>query len=170
MRLFLALWPEERASAALAEVGASLAALARGKPVPAEKIHLTLAFLGEVPEERVDAVREAAVEARAAPFELVLDGVGSFRKARVAWAGSSELPGELVRLQAELERGLRARGFALDERAFAAHVTLARRIAIPVPPAPMAEVRWRADQYVLARSETGTGRYSILERWPLGRD
>ena len=170
MRLFLALWPQERASAALAEVGASLAALARGKPVPAEKIHLTLAFLGEVPAERVGAVREAAAGVRAAPFALVLDGVGSFRKARVAWAGSSELPGELVRLQAGLERGLRARDFALDERAFAAHVTLARKIAIPVPPAPIAQVRWRADEFVLARSETGSGRYSILARWPLGGD
>jgi 2'-5' RNA ligase len=96
--------------------------------------------------------------------------VGSFRKARVAWAGSSLLPAGLARLQSQLEEGLRARGFALDQRPFAAHVTLAREIARPVPASPMAPIRWRAGQYVLARSETGTGRYSVMETWSLDRD
>ena len=168
MRLFLALWPSERVRASLAQVGASLAGLAAGKPVPAEKIHLTLAFLGEVAVARRDEVREAVRQARAAPFELVLDGVGSFRKARVCWAGSSELPAALVRLQADLEHGLRARGFALDERPFAAHVTLARKIALDIPRVPLPPIGWRADEFVLVRSETGTGRYSVLEAWPLG--
>ena len=170
MRLFLALWPDKRVSEALARVGQALAELSGGKPVPAEKIHLTLAFLGEVPAERVDSVREAAAGARAAPFELALDGVGSFRKARVAWAGASAIPGELVRLQSRLDRSLREHGFVLDERPFAAHVTLARKIARSVPAAPMPEVRWHAHECVLARTETGTGRYSILERWSLERD
>jgi 2'-5' RNA ligase len=170
MRLFLALWPGEETRAELAEVAAALAGLASGKPTPAEKIHLTLAFLGEIPEERIDDVRGIAEAVREPPFELVLDRVGSFRKARVAWAGSSALPGELIRLQSRLEEGLRARGFALDDRPFAAHVTLARKIALPVPPAPMPPIRWRAGEYVLARSETGTGRYSVMEAWPLDRD
>jgi 2'-5' RNA ligase len=170
MRLFLALWPREAARDALAEVGRSLAESASGKAVPAEKIHLTLAFLGEVAPERFDAVRAIADAARGAPFELALDGMGSFRKARVAWAGSSRLPGALVRLQADLEEGLRAAGFELEERPFAAHVTLARKIALPVAAAAMAPIRWEASEYVLARSETGTGRYSILERWSLERD
>jgi len=167
VRLFLALWPAAPVSEALAQVGSALASLACAKPVPAAKIHLTLAFLGEVPAESVAAVLEAAAEARAAPFDLVLDAVGSFRKARVAWAGSSELPGELVRLQSQLDRGLRARGFVLDDRPFTAHVTLARKIARPVPRAPIAEIHWRADEFVLARTEAGAGRYSILEAWSL---
>ena len=167
MRLFLALWPAGEARDALAQVAESLAQLAFGKPVPAGKIHLTLAFLGEVEPKRLDAVRQAAGEIRALPFELVLDGVGAFRNARIAWAGSSEPPGELVRLQSGLERALRARGFVLDERPFATHVTLARKIALVVPRAPIPPIRWRASEYVLARSETGTGRYSVLESWPL---
>jgi 2'-5' RNA ligase len=170
MRLFLALWPGEETRAALAEVAVALAGVASGKPTPAEKIHLTLAFLGEIPAERIDDVRKVAGAVREAPFELVLDRVGSFRKARVAWAGSSVPPAALVRLQSRLEEALRARGFALDERPFAAHVTLARKIALPVPPAPMPPVRWRANEHVLARSETGTGRYSVMEAWPLDRD
>jgi 2'-5' RNA ligase len=170
MRLFLALWPPDRVSAELALVGEALAELAHGKAVPAEKIHLTLAFLGEVGAERVDAVRGPAAEARAAPFDLVLDHVGAFRKARVAWAGSSGLPAVLIELQSNLDRALRAAQFPLDDRPFAAHVTLARKIARPVPPAPMPQIRWPAKELVLARTETGTGRYSILERWSLDRD
>ena len=170
MRLFLALWPREPARDALAAVARSLAQAASGKAVPAEKIHLTLAFLGEVAPERLDEVRAAADAIRGAPFELVLDGVGSFQKARVSWAGSSCLPGALVRLQSDLETGLRAAGFALDERPFAAHVTLARKIALSVTAAAMAPIRWQASEYVLARSESGSGRYSILEGWSLERD
>ena len=170
MRLFLALWPDPRARDALAEVARSLAKLACGKPVPAAKIHLTLAFLGEVAPERVDAVRDVARSVRGAPFDLVLDAMGSFRKARVAWVGSSRPPEQLVRLQSDLEAGLRARDFALEERPFAAHVTLARKVALEVPPAAMAPIGWRAGEYVLASSETGSGRYSILEGWSLEGD
>ena len=170
MRLFLALWPDPRVRDALAQVAQALAARASGKAVPAEKIHLTLAFLGEAAPERVDAVRDVARSVRGAPFELVLDAVGSFRKARVAWAGSRTLPAALVRLQSDLEAGLRARDFALEERPFTAHVTLARKVALAVPPAAMPSIDWRAGEYVLARSEAGTGRYSILERWSLEGD
>ena len=148
MRLFLALWPDPPVRDALAEVARSLAGLACGKPVPAEKIHLTLAFLGEVAPERLDAVRDVARSVRGAPFKLVLDALGSFRKARVAWVESSRLPAELVRLQSDLEAGLRARAISRSRSGLS-------------PP---------AGEYVLARSETGTGRDSILEGWSLEGD
>ena len=63
---------------------------------------------------------------------------------------------------------MRERGFALDTRPFAAHVTLARKISRDVPHASMPPTVWRADEYVLVHSETGTGRYSVMEAWPLG--
>jgi 2'-5' RNA ligase len=47
-------------------------------------------------------------------------------------------------------------------------VTLARRIERPIPPAAIAPVAWNADELTLVRSESGTGRYTVLERWPLG--
>jgi hypothetical protein len=43
-----------------------------------------------------------------------------------------------------------------------------RKIARGVPPAPMPPIGWRADEYVLIRSEAGTGRYAVMEAWPLG--
>jgi 2'-5' RNA ligase len=169
MRLFFALWPGERLRASLAELAGTLAALAGGTPVPAVKIHLTLAFLGEVEPGSLARVQEAARQACARRFELALDQVGSFRGARVAWAGPRRVPRALVELQSSLDRGLRERGFRLDERPFAAHVTLARKIAAQVPLAPIPAIRWRPRELVLVRSETGTGRYEVLESWPLER-
>ena len=168
-RLFFAIWPDEETARALAQVAVALAGLAGGKPVPREKIHLTLAFLGSVDAERDAAAREAARSIRGAGFELVLDQVGSFRAAGVGWAGSSDPPPRLMRLAARLSAALAARGFALEDRPFTPHVTLARRIARSVPRAPLPPLSWQASALTLVRSETGTGRYAIEESWALGR-
>ncbi len=166
-RLFFAIWPGEEAARSLAGVSLALAELAGGKPVPRGKIHLTLAFLGGIsPGETGEAARIGAA-VRSPPFGLEIDHVGSFRGARVAWAGPSEMPAALGSLQSGLADALRGAGFRLDERPFAPHVTLARKIERAVPRAPMPPVEWRVDELTLARSETGTGRYSIVERWRL---
>jgi RNA 2',3'-cyclic 3'-phosphodiesterase len=169
MRLFFALWPGDRVRASLAHVAGELAALADGKSVPTGKIHLTLAFLGEIEAERLAAARDAARQARGSRFELVLDEVGSFRKAAVAWAGPTRVPAPLAELQSSLDIALRARGFALDERPFVAHVTLARKIGKIVPRAPTLAIRWRPRDFALVRSEAGTGHYEVVETWPLER-
>jgi 2'-5' RNA ligase len=98
---------------------------------------------------------------------MVLDGVGSFRPAEVAWAGCTRVPPGLAALHAGLAAELRSRGFTLDDRPFAPHVTLARRISKAVPREPMPPLEWRAREITLVRSEAGTGRYDVLEGWPL---
>jgi 2'-5' RNA ligase len=168
MRLFFAVWPDEAAALALEALAVALADVAGGKPVPREKIHLTLAFLGEVPGDRVENAVAAGAEARGSPFRLQLDEVGSFRRAEVAWAGCSRAPTALASLQSDLAASLAARGFTLEERAFAPHITLARRIAKPVPSASTEAIAWQVRDVTLVRSETGTGRYAVMERWPLG--
>ena len=168
-RLFFALWPQAAAAAALGELAASLAREAEGKPVPESKIHLTLAFLGEVDCARRDAAQAIAAGLHARAFAAMVDCVGSFRGARVAWAGMTQPPEELARLQRDLESRLRESGFALDERPFVAHVTLARRIGRAVARRAIAPIAWDARALALMRSETGTGRYSILESWEFAR-
>jgi RNA 2',3'-cyclic 3'-phosphodiesterase len=167
-RLFFAAWPGARAAQALAEVARTLADLTQGKAVPPEKIHLTLAFLGQVTDEDAARASEAAKRLRSPAFAMTLDGVGSFRGARVAWAGCSRMPPGLEALQSSLAGELARRALSLEDRPFVPHVTLARRIAKAVPPAPMPPIEWQADELTLVRSETGTGRYTVLERWGLG--
>jgi 2'-5' RNA ligase len=167
VRLFFALWPDDTVRAALADLGQSVAARAQGRAVPSARLHVTLAFLGEVADERESAVREAANAVRASRFQFAVDEVGSFPSARVAWAGLSKMPVELSTLQSSLAGELRDRGFTLEDRAFTAHVTLARRIAKNIAREPVAAIAWGASEFVLVRSETGRGRYSVLERWNL---
>ena len=168
MRLFFAVWPDEAAARALEALALALANVAGGKPVPREKIHLTLAFLGEVAGDRAEEAAAAGAHVRGAPFRLRLDQVGSFRHAGVSWIGSRSTPPRLTALQSTLVLALAARGFAPDERSFAPHVTLARGIVRPVPRAPTTAIAWRVRELTLVRSETGTGRYAVMERWPLG--
>ena len=137
--------------------------------MPPEKIHLTLAFLGEVAPVRSDAARRAAAAVRARAFEIVLDQVGSFRTAKVEWAGCAHAPPGLAALQGVLATALRERDFVLEERPFAPHLTLVRKAAKAIARAPLAPIAWKARELTLVRSETGTGRYVVTDSWPLGR-
>jgi 2'-5' RNA ligase len=95
-------------------------------------LHVTLAFLGEQPEERLDVLQSvgAAAAGASSPRLLSLGEAGSFgprRAPRVLWVG---LDGDLAALQtvqSKLDSGLRAAGFGLEDRPFRPHVTLARR-------------------------------------------
>lgn len=167
MRLFFALWPDEAAASKLAEASRALALLAGGKPVPREKIHLTLAFLGDLEDDRLDAAKHAAEGISHPPFDLVLDQWGSFRGAKVAWAGCAETPKALVRLHADLADRVRGAGFFLDDRPYAAHVTLARKVTRSIGRMKAEPIGWRAREVALVRSQLGKGSYESLESWKL---
>lgn len=98
--------------------------------VPPENLHVTLWFLGTVPQPRVAAVREAGARAAAGvgAFDLRLEGVGAFpnaRRPRVIWIGVADAE-PLRRLHAALGRALAPLGFAPEDRPFQPHVTLGR--------------------------------------------
>jgi 2'-5' RNA ligase len=168
MRLFFALWPDEPAAARLAALSRELATLSGGRPVAVAKIHLTLAFLGDVEDSALEPARRAVEGSRHPPFEVALDQVGSFKGARVAWAGCAEPSRGLVDLQSELDSRLRRAGFALDERPYTPHVTLARKVTRAMGRTPTEPIRWRARSFALVRSELGRGSYATLEEWALG--
>lgn len=164
-RLFFALWPDADAARALARLGAELAARCGGRAVPESKIHLTLAFLGEVGSQRAAELLEFSLRGRA--FELRLDHAGAFRKARVAWAGVDPAPAGLLELQAALAARLRESGFELEDRQFAPHVTLVRRIERGLERLAVEPVAWRAREAALVESERASGRYTTLRAWAL---
>src|SRR5687767_13125619 len=168
MRLFFALWPDPPATAALAVAAGELAALAGGKAVPAAKIHLTLAFLGEVGDDRLETVRSAASRLRCKAFDVALDQAGSFRGARVAWVGSRKPARGLVELHAALVGELSVCGFAPDERPYTPHATVARKISRQVERRAIAPIEWRAREISLVKSELGRGTYETLAGWSLG--
>jgi 2'-5' RNA ligase len=96
-----------------------------------EGTHLTLKFLGEVPEAQVEEVKMAlakTVEGKGG-FRLEVAGVGVFpnaRNPRVAWIGVSGDLGKLAALQASVEDAMTEIGFEREERDFTPHLTLGR--------------------------------------------
>ena len=101
------------------------------KWVAPENLHVTLKFLGSVPEDvlpRVFAAVEEAVGGRPA-FELSVVGLGAFpnpAKARVVWVGIQEGRDELIELARNVDWKLARLGFAREEKEFKAHITIGR--------------------------------------------
>jgi 2'-5' RNA ligase len=104
-----------------------------------EGIHVTLKFLGAVEPDRVEAIHTALRIALGdvATFALRPEGVGSFggrRNLRVVWVGVGGDTSALSNAAAAVERALAPLGFPAEQRAFNAHLTLARvRDDAPAP-------------------------------------
>lgn len=189
LRLFVALDPPELVRRRLAALQAELrraAGRAAGEVrwVAVDGVHLTLQFLGGVPEERVEAVSAAlaAAASESKPLHLELRGAGGFptaRRARVVWAGVGGDVAPLAELVAALGRRLAPLGYAPEERPFHPHLTVGRArdphgapglaaalaTAGAAPGAP-----WRAGELVLFQSHLSPQgpRYEALARAPLG--
>jgi len=140
--------------------------------------HLTLKFLGEVPEERTADVAEALREAACGhpPFRTAfatLGGFPSMRRPRVLWVGIGEGADAMAGVAADVDAALEPLGFAREKRPFAAHLTLAR-FKVPKPvgdlPAVLVPAKgFTAAEVVLVRSQLHPkgARYTEVARFPL---
>lgn len=104
----------------------------RVKWVEPPNLHLTLRFLGDQPDDRLEELREIAqaVAGAHAPFALALQGVGAFpepKHPRTLWVGTGEGGEALTALGRDLSQALEAAGVVAPEgKPFAAHCTLGR--------------------------------------------
>jgi 2'-5' RNA ligase len=164
-------------------------ALARGcdadvRWVPAENLHLTVKFLGDVEVERLPelARRVAAKLVRERPFEVELAGLGAFpsaRAARVLWLGIASGASELARLARKTDAAVARLGVPREHRPYRAHLTLGRlrsparfsleRVRAPDP------VAFPVRELVLLESRPpaqagASPEYVPLVRLPIGAD
>lgn len=164
LRLFFALPcpPEPAAAICTWRDGLALG----GKPVAADSLHLTLAFLGQQPHARLEELQLLAAGIEAPPFTLELDRLGGHRG--TLWLEPSQMPAALAALAGDLQLRLLAIGVVLDSRPFRAHLTLLRHAgARPAQAAP--DFAWPVEHFVLYASEPSARgmRYRELGRWPL---
>jgi len=148
-----------------------------------ENLHLTIKFLGEIPERFVADLCSAAARAVAglAPFSLRLERAGAFPvrgQPRVLWLGLSDSLGQLHELHARLENEAVLAGFAKDDRPFQPHLTIAR-LREPQTVRTLAAVHRQLDfepaefavsELLVIRSELGSSgsKYSVVTRHRLG--
>lgn len=162
MRLFFAAWPPPETADALARWARRL----EGRPTPAEKIHLTLAFLGAA---KADKAIAAARRVQGRPHALPIEVARYWKDSGIVWAGPRETPAELAALAEALHFELYRAEFILERRPFAAHVTLLRRAPRPAVFPPLPAVDWPVRELALVNSTNSSrgSTYEIVERFPL---
>jgi 2'-5' RNA ligase len=96
--------------------------------IPAENMHLTLRFLGEVGNAEFDDIMQALAEVVVPPFPLDIASVGHFESRgvpKVLWAGV-RANSALSHLHAKVEQAVKRCDLPPEPRKFAPHITLAR--------------------------------------------
>lgn len=166
-RLFVALWPDAELAAATVQA----ASLVRSgcRPVPASKLHLTLAFVGRLPEARVGDCVAALGRVRHAGFDLSLDRFGHWARHGVLWLGPEVTPPECAALAGAIGEVLSRAGIPVDRRRFRAHLTVARKCRKPKLPRLAVALRWRVNAFRLVESKLAAdgSEYICLQEWAL---
>lgn len=171
MRLFYAVMLDDNCKRALDSCCRALRPyLDKGRFTRLENLHLTLVFLGEAD---LDAAKNCLHRLQAAPFEIVIAGLGRFRQpgGDVLWAGVQPEEG-LLRAQRGLEDLARQAGFPVEDRPYRPHLTLARGVRL-IPETNLADLdpllpncgmQVKAVSLMESRREDGRLRYIERER------
>jgi len=165
-RYFFAVWPDDQVRRALAQWSAAMGPDPRARRVAPDKLHITLAFVGELEAPGLDAVRRAADGVELAALNLSLDRIGFWKRSGIIWCGSSSGAAGLERLAADLRGRLARLGYRVDDRPFVPHVTLYRR-ARRRPKWPARRIDWHIDGFSLAASRLFADgpRYESVHHW-----
>ena len=128
MRVFVAIELPKEIREALSVIERELRPMTHNvKWVSAESIHITLKFIGEVPEKRLEDIDTAFTGLTWKAFTITVQGIGFFpgtRSPRVFWAGmeAPTMQGLTEQIDARMER----LGFDKEKRKYRPHITLAR--------------------------------------------
>ncbi len=145
------------------------------KAVEKDKIHLTLKFLGDVPEDKIGDIEERLGRVKFKNFSCTVSGVGVFPSPdyiRVVWAGIK--CDEMPELAAGVENALEGIG-KKESRPFSSHVTIAR-VKRKTDAKDFLEKHkdevfggFDVSEFVLMQSELGREgpTYTILKKFPL---
>ncbi|GJH15068.1 RNA 2',3'-cyclic phosphodiesterase [Caballeronia novacaledonica] len=172
--LFFALYPDAPAATRITELAARLRIdhKLKATPIPFDRLHVTLHYLGAFPGIPADVLKQAHIAASqiaSLPIELTLDRIESFssRRAKRPLVLSGDITAPLDALEQTLGAALATAGIAVKRHPrFTPHVTLLydeHRIARQ----PVEPIAWTAREFVLVRSLLGRSQYEVLARWPL---
>src|ERR1700752_991516 len=93
MRCFVACWPDEATRTMLDDAAQQAPSrYPSARRIPRENLHLTLAFIGELPAPKAVEAAQALRAVAQEPFLWRIDHVGRFERAPVGWAGGQPEP------------------------------------------------------------------------------
>jgi 2'-5' RNA ligase len=166
LRLFLAINLPDDVRAAVWAASAPMRACAPELAwIDAARLHLTIKFLGDQPDERRSEIAEAVARAAGKHRELGIElaGVGAFpnfRRARVVWMGVTQ-DAKLELLHHDVEVACETLGFEVEGRPFRPHITLAR-VTVPPPEATLRELH-RVARRIDYRSEVAVRSIDLMQ-------
>ena len=125
--------------------------------VPAQNMHLTLKFLGDIASTHVDFLKQLLTReaTQHSQFDLQIGGLGSYpnsRRPRVLWVGL-HAPADLTSLQKSIEAGTTRLGYEQEERAFSPHLTIGR-VRQNISPSELPKIRAAMDNIQLGNIGT----------------
>jgi len=167
VRCFVALWPDKAAATSLAALGIELCRPNQSaRPLAAEDLHLTLAFIGEIPDARARRLAAAIEDAFDGAPAWTVDRPGTFPRARVLWVAGAPAPA-LGALAASVRACLTQLGVPFDHKPFMPHLTLARayRAAVDLPERLGSPIECRFDppRLIRTRIDGPAARYGRVE-------
>ena len=142
-----------------------------------DDLHITLRYLGPVPEDSLPAIGEALARVRRPSFHVEVQGLGTFSGGRhpVLWAAVQSTR-KLTALAGDINEALAPLGFEMPNKPFTPHITLAR---LNQPKGleswigkheRRVSARWQANSFTLylsAEPDEQSRRYRALATWPL---
>ena len=173
MRLFYGLSLPDDVRRCTASHAQQLAAQFPGRYVSEQNYHITLAFLGDVPAERMDDAQDVLRRCilNVPPPVLTLGETGFFssREKAIVVIHVKDFP-SLYPLHQSLVQALDDAGLPADHGPFSPHITLARRVSLPdsALPAckPLAFSPTHTHLYLSARNDQNILSYTPLHSFP----
>jgi 2'-5' RNA ligase len=169
IRLFFAYLPGDAVRAALSAAAGRLALGPRARTVVPENYHLTIAFVGDIPASRLEAVRAIGGARRARRCDISFDAYEYWPKPEVVVAAAREIPPALADLWAGLHRDLSQLELAREPKRLRPHVTLARKVSQEPVLQAMSAGAWALTCFSLLRAHSaGAERvYTVVDTWQL---
>ncbi|MCD6026339.1 MAG: 2-5 ligase [Solimicrobium sp.] len=164
-RLFLALWPEATLQNAIKRLWDEGNWSTGAAQVPVESFHLTLHFLGNVPDSALSELVHG-LKVAIHPFDLVFSRSCVWPQG-VVMLEPDLVPDNLLKLHASLAEKIWNLGLSTEALAFRPHITLARHeIDTSLIYSLDKPIRWHVREYVLVKSEqTSKSKYHVLQTY-----
>jgi 2'-5' RNA ligase len=161
-RLFFALWPDHRQRERLRDVVGSVAKTVEGRVVDRRNWHVTLAFIGPFPENRVPYLLERAEAITVEPFRLNFDRLEYWPRPRVASLSAATVPDELQALVDSLNEVIADLGLKPEDRNYRPHITVVRNARSFVTERLTQRVQTKWSSFELMESVSGPGGVSYI--------
>lgn len=141
-----------------------VAKLVEGRAIDRRNWHITLAYIGEFPEDRIDELHSAKEAIMVEPFRLRFDRLEFWARPKVAALVAPTVPSELQQLVDSIQQRMIAAGLEPEQRTYRPHVTVVRN-ARPFEVQRLAQpamMEWSSFELVESVSEVGGVSYHPL--------